>query len=98
MDLEVINTRATRLLNSSIEILEVANEVLMNIDRLSLEESEIFLKQLEEKDIEFTPVPLKPFQTPKDVLIVKLEAIIEELIQLKTEVECYDSVRKSVAK
>jgi len=67
----------------------------MNIDRLSIEESERFLRELDERDIMFTPVPMKPSQTPKDVLIIKMESIVEELKQLKTEVGCYNRIIKN---
>jgi len=92
---QTIDTRATRLLSTSIEILDVAGEILMNIDRLSIEESERFLRELDERDIMFTPVPMKPSQTPKDVLIIKMESIVEELKQLKTEVGCYNRIIKN---
>ena len=92
---QTIDTRATRLLSTSIEILDVAGEILMNIDRLSIEESERFLRELDERDMIFTPVPMKPSQTPKDVLIVKMESIIEELKQLKIEVDCYNRIKEN---
>jgi len=90
---EKIDTRAVRLVDSSIEVLNVANEILMNIDRLTIEESERFLRELEKKDIRFTPVSSIPQMTPRDYLVGRIESIIEELEQLRIEVNCYNIVK-----